>query len=148
MKSLKTLTLAAALLAVPALAAQAGSKMSGPGQSEYAPGQRAQQRGSSQGLCAGPAHAQEGRQGSAGRIRIRAGTPAEQGREAVSLEEADLVRRANARRIRTRMYGGGEGRRRETPSFPIARARVRVCRQQALSLILDTLAWRRLQSLR
>jgi hypothetical protein len=45
MKSLKALTLAAALLAVPALAAQAGSKMSGPGQSEYAPGQRAQQRG-------------------------------------------------------------------------------------------------------
>ena len=44
MRSLITLTLATALFAAPAFA-QTGSKMSGPGQSEFAPGQRAQQRG-------------------------------------------------------------------------------------------------------
>lgn len=44
MTSLKTLVITAALVAVPALTMAQG-KMSGPGQSEYAPGQRAQQTG-------------------------------------------------------------------------------------------------------
>jgi hypothetical protein len=55
MTSLKALTLAAALLAVPALAAAqtGGNKMSGPGQSEYAPGQRAQTRGTAKDYAPG-----------------------------------------------------------------------------------------------
>jgi hypothetical protein len=51
MKLFKTLILAAALLAVPALtAAQAGGNK---GQSEYAPGQRAQQRGDAKDYAPG-----------------------------------------------------------------------------------------------
>jgi hypothetical protein len=54
MQSLKTLTLAAALLALPAVtAAQAGNKMSGPGQSEFAPGQRAQAKGTAKDYAPG-----------------------------------------------------------------------------------------------
>lgn len=54
MTSLKALTLAAALLAVPALtAAQAGDNKSGPGQSEYAPGQRAQTKGTAKDYAPG-----------------------------------------------------------------------------------------------
>lgn len=54
MKTLKALTLAAAVLAVPALAvAQTGGKMSGPGQSEYAPGQRAQTKGTAKDYAPG-----------------------------------------------------------------------------------------------
>lgn len=52
MRSLTMLTLAGVLVAVPALA-QTGSKMSGPGQSEYAPGQRAQQRGTAKDYAPG-----------------------------------------------------------------------------------------------
>jgi hypothetical protein len=55
MTSLKALALAAALLALPALAtAQTrDNKMSGPGQSEYAPGQRAQTKGTAKDYAPG-----------------------------------------------------------------------------------------------
>jgi hypothetical protein len=55
MRPVKALTLAAALLALPALAtAQTrDNKMSGPGQSEYAPGQRAQTRGTAKDYAPG-----------------------------------------------------------------------------------------------
>ena len=55
MKPVKALTLAAALIALPSLAtAQTrDNKMSGPGQSEYAPGQRAQTKGTAKDYAPG-----------------------------------------------------------------------------------------------
>ena len=79
-----TCVFAVALLAIPTIAMAERKSPAPAPDSRNGPPAIAQGAGRRQALRAGPAHAHPGRQEPAGRVRIRAGPSAEQGREAIT----------------------------------------------------------------